>query len=115
MGLRRIVLWDIDHTLIDTRGVGRELSGIAFERVTGRRMERQARIDGLTEPVIFPGDGAAARPGDERGGFRALRRGAGGGAPAAGRGAAGAGGTHCPGPRRRWTLWLRYRGSSRLW
>ncbi|MCD9196094.1 HAD family hydrolase [Streptomyces albireticuli] len=51
--MRRIVLWDIDHTLIDTRGVGRELSAAAFERVTGRRMERQAKIDGITEPVIF--------------------------------------------------------------
>ncbi|MGW1071661.1 HAD family hydrolase [Streptomyces sp. NPDC002537] len=53
MGLRRIVLWDIDHTLIDTRGVGRELSAVAFERTTGMRMERQAKIDGITEPVIF--------------------------------------------------------------
>ncbi|WP_171161891.1 HAD family hydrolase [Streptomyces sp. I05A-00742] len=53
MGVQRSVLWDIDHTLIDTRGVGRELSGLAFERVTGRRMERQAKIDGITEPVIF--------------------------------------------------------------
>lgn len=53
MGLRRVVLWDIDHTLIDTRGVGRKLSGIAFERATGLRMEQQAQIDGITEPVIF--------------------------------------------------------------
>ncbi|MFC5144310.1 HAD family hydrolase [Streptomyces aureoversilis] len=53
MAARRIVLWDIDHTLVDTRGVGRELSAIAFERATGRRMERQAKIDGITEPVIF--------------------------------------------------------------
>lgn len=51
--MRRIVLWDIDHTLVDTRGVGKELSGLAFERVTGRRMEQQAKIDGITEPVIF--------------------------------------------------------------
>ncbi|WP_116211705.1 HAD family hydrolase [Streptomyces olivoreticuli] len=53
MGPSRIVLWDIDHTLIDTRGVGRELSAMAFERVTGRPMERQAAIDGITEAVIF--------------------------------------------------------------
>ncbi|MEV8475969.1 HAD hydrolase-like protein [Streptomyces sp. NPDC051173] len=53
MGLRRVVLWDVDHTLIDTRGVGRDLSMAAFERVTGRQMERQARIDGITEAVIF--------------------------------------------------------------
>jgi phosphoglycolate phosphatase-like HAD superfamily hydrolase len=49
----RLVLWDIDHTLIDTRGVGRELSGTAFERATGVPMRKQARIDGITEPVIF--------------------------------------------------------------
>ncbi|MGW7001455.1 HAD family hydrolase [Streptomyces sp. NPDC054933] len=49
----RLVLWDIDHTLIDTRGVGRELSAEAFEEATGQPMERQAKIDGITEPVIF--------------------------------------------------------------
>ncbi|MFI6713584.1 HAD family hydrolase [Nonomuraea sp. NPDC050478] len=53
MTVRRVVLWDIDHTLIDTRGVGRELSAQAFEQVTGVPMVRQAKIDGITEPVIF--------------------------------------------------------------
>ncbi|MEU9891057.1 haloacid dehalogenase-like hydrolase [Sphaerisporangium sp. NPDC051011] len=53
MATRRIVLWDIDHTLIDTGGVGRDLSGQAFEQVTGTRMLRQAKIDGITESVIF--------------------------------------------------------------
>jgi phosphoglycolate phosphatase-like HAD superfamily hydrolase len=51
--MTRLVLWDIDHTLIDTRGVGRELSGTAFLRTTGQRMRQQAKIDGITEPVIF--------------------------------------------------------------
>jgi phosphoglycolate phosphatase len=49
----RLVLWDIDHTLIDTRGVGRELSATAFEQVLGQPMRTQAKIDGITEPVIF--------------------------------------------------------------
>jgi phosphoglycolate phosphatase len=49
----RLVLWDIDHTLVDTRGVGRELSGIAFERATGVPMREQAAVDGMTERVIF--------------------------------------------------------------
>ncbi|MBE1585080.1 HAD family hydrolase [Nonomuraea angiospora] len=53
MAARRIVLWDIDHTLIDTRGVGRELSAQAFEQVTGVPMRTQAKIDGITESVIF--------------------------------------------------------------
>ncbi|MFJ9589683.1 HAD family hydrolase [Streptomyces acidicola] len=51
--MARLVLWDIDHTLIDTRGVGRELSAAAFEETLGQSMRRQARIDGITEPVIF--------------------------------------------------------------
>ncbi|MQA24011.1 MAG: HAD hydrolase-like protein [Micromonosporaceae bacterium] len=48
-----LVLWDIDHTLIATRGVGHELSAAAFLRTTGRVMRRQAKIDGITEAVIF--------------------------------------------------------------
>jgi phosphoglycolate phosphatase-like HAD superfamily hydrolase len=51
--MARLVLWDIDHTLIDTRGVGRELSGAAFRRATGQPMRKQAKIDGITEAVIF--------------------------------------------------------------
>lgn len=51
--MARLVLWDIDHTLIDTRGVGRELSAAAFLQTTGQLMRRQAKIDGVTEPVIF--------------------------------------------------------------
>jgi phosphoglycolate phosphatase-like HAD superfamily hydrolase len=51
--MARLVLWDIDHTLIDTRGVGREMSATAFQRTTGRPMREQAKIDGITEPVIF--------------------------------------------------------------
>lgn len=49
----RLVLWDIDHTLLATRGVGRELSGLAFERTLGVPMVEQAAIDGITEAVIF--------------------------------------------------------------
>lgn len=49
----QLLLWDIDHTLIETRGVGRELSAAAFERVTGEPMRDQAAIDGITEAVIF--------------------------------------------------------------
>lgn len=51
--MARLVLWDIDHTLIDTRGVGRELSAAAFQKTTGQPLREQARIDGITEPVIF--------------------------------------------------------------
>ncbi|MEU8690497.1 HAD hydrolase-like protein [Streptomyces sp. NPDC048665] len=51
--MAQLVLWDIDHTLIDTRGVGRRLSAAAFEEVTGQAMRQQAKIDGITEAVIF--------------------------------------------------------------
>jgi phosphoglycolate phosphatase-like HAD superfamily hydrolase len=50
---KRLVLWDIDHTLIDTGGVGREIYQEAFEQVTERPMKRQADISGRTEPDIF--------------------------------------------------------------
>ncbi len=48
-----LVLWDIDHTLVDTRGVGREIWAEAFEEVTGQPMREQAKVDGSTEPVIL--------------------------------------------------------------
>jgi phosphoglycolate phosphatase len=48
-----LILWDIDHTLIDTGGVGGEVYAAAFEKVTGRRLEQMAPLAGRTEPVIF--------------------------------------------------------------
>lgn len=50
---KRLVLWDVDHTLIATQGVGREALAGAFERVTGRPMERAAEITGRSELIIF--------------------------------------------------------------
>jgi phosphoglycolate phosphatase-like HAD superfamily hydrolase len=49
----RLILWDVDHTLIATRGVGREIFREAFEQATGRPMERMADVSGRTEPDIF--------------------------------------------------------------
>ncbi|MFD5051066.1 HAD family hydrolase [Streptomyces tendae] len=48
-----LVLWDIDHTLMATRGLGRELWSQAFTEVTGTRMETQASVTGSTERVIL--------------------------------------------------------------
>ncbi|GAA1962045.1 haloacid dehalogenase-like hydrolase [Catenulispora subtropica] len=48
-----LVLWDIDHTLIETGDVGREVFARAFEEVTGRAMGEMADPSGLTEPVVF--------------------------------------------------------------
>ncbi|MEN8651700.1 haloacid dehalogenase-like hydrolase [Streptomyces sp. 21So2-11] len=49
----QLVLWDIDHTLIATRGVGGEIFGECFQQVTNKVMREQASIDGMTEPIIF--------------------------------------------------------------
>ncbi len=48
-----LVLWDIDHTLIETRGVGRAAYAAAFEQVTGHRLEQMPHITGRTEPDIY--------------------------------------------------------------
>jgi len=50
---RRLVLWDIDHTLIETKGVGKRLYVAAFEAVTGRTMEHAIEPTGRTETAIF--------------------------------------------------------------
>lgn len=48
-----LVLWDIDHTLMATRGLGRELWAEAFQQVTGVVMRGQADVTGSTERVIL--------------------------------------------------------------
>jgi phosphoglycolate phosphatase len=49
----RLVLWDIDHTLIETRGVGGKIYAEAFAEVTGHALEKMPELAGRTEPVIF--------------------------------------------------------------
>jgi phosphoglycolate phosphatase len=49
----RLVLWDIDHTLIETRGVGSLVYAEAFAKVTGHPLEKMPELAGRTEPVIF--------------------------------------------------------------
>jgi phosphoglycolate phosphatase len=48
-----LVLWDIDHTLVDTGGVGSEVYAAAFEKVTGQPLKEMPDISGRTEPAIF--------------------------------------------------------------
>ena len=48
-----LVLWDIDHTLIETRGAGGEFYRRAFEAATGVTMRRNAEVTGQTEPSIL--------------------------------------------------------------
>lgn len=82
-----IVLWDIDHTLIDNSGVSKEIYGAAFAALAGAAPTRPARtegrtdrlimrdmfaLDGLPEPDWSVVEGALARAGEER--FEDLRR-----------------------------------------
>jgi phosphoglycolate phosphatase len=53
MAAPMLVLWDIDHTLIETRGVGRKLYRAAFEEITGHRMEHKPKLTGRTETAIL--------------------------------------------------------------
>jgi phosphoglycolate phosphatase len=53
MGARTLVLWDVDHTLMETGGVGAELFRAAFEQATGRALEHAATVTGRTESAIF--------------------------------------------------------------
>ncbi|WP_344833535.1 HAD family hydrolase [Actinocorallia longicatena] len=46
---RLLVLWDIDHTLIDGGTTARAAYDAAFLRATGRRLEHDWRFDGRTE------------------------------------------------------------------
>ena len=48
-----LVLWDIDHTLIENHGVNKETYASAFMMLTGRMAEHQARTGGRTEPEIM--------------------------------------------------------------
>jgi phosphoglycolate phosphatase len=51
--LERLVLWDIDSTLVSVGPFGRSLYAAAFERVTGRPMRLQAPTHGRLDPDIF--------------------------------------------------------------
>jgi phosphoglycolate phosphatase-like HAD superfamily hydrolase len=48
-----LVLWDVDHTLMAMRGLGRELWEQAFVQVTGVALREQASVTGSTERVIL--------------------------------------------------------------
>ncbi|MFI1608152.1 HAD family hydrolase [Streptomyces griseofuscus] len=48
-----LALWDIDHTLMATGGLGRGLWAEAFQQVTGVAMRKQADVTGSTEQVIL--------------------------------------------------------------
>jgi phosphoglycolate phosphatase len=50
---QRLVLWNVDHTLVDVGRVTREAYAEAFQRVTGRPLVRLAPTAGRTESEII--------------------------------------------------------------
>ncbi|MFD9863724.1 HAD family hydrolase [Streptomyces alboflavus] len=48
-----LVLWDVDHTLMATRGLGRDLWAQAWHKATGVELREQASVTGSTERVIL--------------------------------------------------------------
>lgn len=50
---RTLVLWDVDHTLIETRGVGRAIYERVFPIATGKPLAKLAKISGRTELDIM--------------------------------------------------------------
>ncbi|ACU77778.1 Haloacid dehalogenase domain protein hydrolase [Catenulispora acidiphila DSM 44928] len=48
-----IVLWDIDHTLIDNAGVSKEIYASAFKALAGHPPAHPARTDGRTDRLII--------------------------------------------------------------
>jgi phosphoglycolate phosphatase len=49
----RLVLWDVDHTLIENAGVSKEIYAAAFAILTGRRARHLAQTEGRTDPDIM--------------------------------------------------------------
>ncbi len=49
---RLLVLWDVDYTLIDSDGVGRELYQTVFREMFGREMPQPGSMAGRTERAI---------------------------------------------------------------
>jgi phosphoglycolate phosphatase len=47
-----LVLWDVDHTLVDTGGVGRELYQIAFAQMFGGLLPEPGSMSGRTDSAI---------------------------------------------------------------
>ncbi|WP_327375070.1 haloacid dehalogenase-like hydrolase [Streptomyces sp. NBC_01216] len=48
-----IVLWDIDHTLIENAGVSKEIYAAAFAALAGRQPTGPARTEGRTDRLIL--------------------------------------------------------------
>ena len=69
-GKQVLLLWDVDHTLIENSGVSKAVYARAFEMMTGRPPEVQPGTDGRTDQEIvrnlFTANGATFTSEDER-------------------------------------------------
>ncbi|MEU2031248.1 HAD family hydrolase [Nocardia amamiensis] len=53
VGVRALVLWDVDHTLIDNGGMSKATYALAFRRLTGSDPTYPAETEGRTDPEIM--------------------------------------------------------------
>ncbi len=51
--MARLVLWDIDHTLIENAGVSKAIYAAAYRALTGREPSHLAPTEGRTDPDIM--------------------------------------------------------------
>lgn len=51
--MKLMVLWDIDHTLIENAGVSKEIYAAAFSALAGREPTEPARTEGRTDRLIM--------------------------------------------------------------
>lgn len=54
-GMETLILWDVDHTLIENGGVSKANYALAFEILIGRRPEHPAKTSGRTDVSIVAG------------------------------------------------------------
>ncbi len=50
--IRRVLLWDVDGTLVKTGGLGAAVFDVALERVLGVQPGVRVRMSGKTDPQI---------------------------------------------------------------
>ncbi|GAA4238354.1 haloacid dehalogenase-like hydrolase [Actinomadura meridiana] len=50
--MRTLVLWDIDHTIINAGGISQEIYGTVFHRLVGRPLTKVADLAGRTDLAI---------------------------------------------------------------
>ncbi len=53
--MRRLVLWDVDHTLVENAGISKETYAAAYETLTGEPPLTPARTEGRTDRLIMRG------------------------------------------------------------